>query len=303
MDRLAAMEAFVRVVERGSFSAAAEDLRLSRAMVSKHVQDLEDHLGARLLNRTTRSVGLTELGRVYHERCVQILADIAEAEQAIGDLQVAPRGRLRLNAPMSFGTLHLAAAVADFTAGHPGVSVDMTLNDRVVDLIEEGYDLAIRIGQLPDSSLIARRLAPCHMVVCAAPDYLAAHGRPVRPADLARHNCLGYTYWALRGEWRFVGPEGPVSVRISGTMEANNGEALRAAALRGQGIILQPSFIVGDDLAAGRLEPLLCDHRTVDLAIFGVYPSGRHLSAKVRSFLDFLVARYGERPYWDEWIV
>jgi DNA-binding transcriptional LysR family regulator len=181
MNRLDAIEAFVCVVERGGFTAAAQSLRKSRAMVSKHVQELEDRVGARLLHRTTRRVGLTEIGRVYYERCVQVLADLAEAEAAVGELQAEPRGTLRLNGPMSFGTLHLAAAVADFSALHPNLTVEMALNDRIVDLVEEGYDIAVRIGRLADSTLIARRLAPCRMAVCAAPDYLARRGRTAEP--------------------------------------------------------------------------------------------------------------------------
>lgn len=302
MDRLNAMTLFVRVVERGSFTAAAEDLRLSRAMASKHVRDLEEALGVRLLNRTTRRLSVTEAGRVYFERCAQILSDIAEAEQMVGDMQARPQGRLRLNAPMSFGTLHLAPAVADFTAEFDSVTVDMTLSDRIVDLIEEGFDLAVRIGRLASSSLIARKLAPCRLVVCAAPGYLARHGTPQRPEDLAAHDCLGYTYAALRDEWRFGGADREISVRIAGTMQANNGDALRAAALRGRGIILQPTFIVGHDLCSGALVRLLPDFPVEDLAIYAVYPPGRHLSAKVRSFVDFLAARFGDRPEWDAWL-
>lgn len=302
MDRLTAMEVFVRVVERGSFIAAAEELRLSRAMVSKHVQDLEERLGVRLLNRTTRRIALTEAGRAYFERCAQILADVEEAEDAAGALQSEPRGTLRLNAPMSFGIIHLAPAIADFSAAHPGVAVDVALNDRVVDLIEEGYDLAVRIGRLADSSLIARRLAPCRLVACASPDYLRAHGEPGHPEDLTRHNCLGYSYWVSRDEWRFEGPDGPISVCISGNLRANNGDALRVAALHGQGIVLQPTFLVGDDLVSGRLVPLLRQFQLPELGIFAVYPPGRHLAAKVRSFVTFLAARYGEHPAWDAWM-
>jgi DNA-binding transcriptional LysR family regulator len=301
MDRLAAMAAFVRVVERGGFTAAAEELRLSRAMVSKHVQDLEEHLGARLLNRTTRRVSLTEVGRVYYERCTQILADIAETEGAVGALQARPRGRLRVNAPVSFGALHLASAVADYMAAQPEVTVELTLNDRIVDLVDEGYDLAVRIAQLADSSLIARRLAPSRMVVCASPAYLERRGRPHHPGDLADHDCLDYRYQA-REEWQFEGPEGPTAVRVRGRLEANNGDVLRIAACCGAGIVLQPSFIVGADLAAGRLVPVLPGYRVPELAISAVYPHSRHLSAKVRSFVDFLVPRFGERPAWDAWM-
>jgi DNA-binding transcriptional LysR family regulator len=302
MDRLTAMEAFVRVVERGGFTAAAEDLHLSRAMVSKHVQDLEEHLGARLLNRTTRKVSLTEAGRVYYERSTQLLADLAETEEAVGELQAKPRGRLRLNAPVSFGALHLAAAVADYMAAQPEVTVELTLNDRVVDLVEEGYDLAVRIARLADSSLIARRLAPCRMVVCAAPEYLERHRQPGHPNDLAGHNCLGYSYGQTRDEWRFDGPKGAAAVPVRGTLQANNGDVLRAAALRGAGIVLLPSFIVGADLAAGRLAPVLPGYRVPELGIYAVYPHSRHLSAKVRSFVDFLLPRLGKRPAWDAWM-
>jgi DNA-binding transcriptional LysR family regulator len=302
MDRLNAIEAFVRVVERGGFAAAAASLRKSRAMVSKHVQDLEEHFGARLLNRTTRRVGLTEVGRVYYERCVRVLADLAEAELAVGELQAEPRGILRINAPMSFGTLHLAAAVADFTTLHPKVSVDMALNDRIVDLVEEGYDVAVRIGRLADSTLIARRLALCRMAVCAAPSYLARCGEPRHPADLSGHNCLGYTYMSTWDEWRFEGVGGAQSIRVSGSLNSNNGEALAAAARRGLGIIIQPTFIVGDDLKSGRLMRILADYRPYEPPISAVYPHPRHLSAKVRSFVDFLASRFGDRPHWDAWL-
>ncbi len=302
MDRLAAMQTFLRVVERGGFTAAAEDVRLSRAMVSKHIQDLEEHLGARLLNRTTRRVSLTEVGRVYYERCTQIMAEIAETEDAVGALQARPRGRLRVNAPVSFGVLHLAAAVTLYMAANPEVTVELTLDDRVVDLIEDGYDLAIRIARLADSSLIARRLAPCRMVLCAAPAYLARHPAPRHPDDLAAHNCLGYPYSQTRGEWRFDSPSGSVAVPVRGTFQANNGDALRVAALHGAGIALLPSFIAGADIAAGKLHCLLPGFDIPELAIHAVYPHSRHLSPKVRSFVDFLAPCYGDRPEWDAWM-
>ncbi len=301
MDKLTAMSVFTRVVERGSFTAAAEDLRLSRAMTSKHVQDLEALLGVGLLNRTTRRISLTEEGRHYHALCVQILADIAEAEQSVAERQAEPQGTLRLNTAVSFGTHHIAPAIVDFTARHPKVRVDMTLVDRVVDLVDEGYDLAIRIGTLASSSLIARRLAPCRLVVCAAPDYLARHGRPVHPADLAGHNCLGYTYGALTDAWRFIGPAGETTVPIRGNLQINNGDALRSAALRGHGVVLLPTFIIGADLSVGTLERVLPDYSPPDMGIHAVYPPGRHLPAKVRSFIDFLAQRFGEDPEWDAW--
>jgi DNA-binding transcriptional LysR family regulator len=301
MDRLAAMEIFLRVVEKSSFTAAADDLRLSRAMVSKHIQDLEEHLGARLLNRTTRKVSLTEIGRVYYARCSQILGEIAETENAVGDLHAKPRGQLRINAPVSFGALHLAASIAEYMALCPDVTVELTLNDRMVDVVEEGFDLAIRIGRLADSSLIARRLAPCRMVACAAPAYLAQHGAPQIPDDLAAHNCLGYRYDPGRDEWRFEGAQGPESVRVRGNLQTNNGDALRMAALLGAGVVMLPSFIVGPDLASGLLLRILPSYQIPELAIHALYPHSRLLSAKLRSFVDFLVPKYGDHPPWDRW--
>lgn len=301
MDRLAAMQAFAAVVEQGSFTAAADALRQSRAMVSKHVQDLEAHLGARLLNRTTRRISLTEAGQVYYQRTARLLGELEETEAAVGALQATPRGRLRINAPVTFGVLHLSTAVAEYMAAYPEVSIELTLNDRVIDLVEEGYDLALRIAQLADSNLIARRLAPCRTVLCAAPSYLESHGRPRQPLDLAEHNCLGYLYAQSREAWTFDGADGPVSVRVRGTLEANNGDALRAAALLGLGIVLTPTFIVGAELRDGALIPLLPEYRTPEVGIHAVYPHSRHLSAKVRSFVDFLLPRYGEHPPWDDW--
>lgn len=302
MDRLVAMDVFLRVVDKGGFTAAAEDLRQSRAMVSKHIQDLEEHLGARLLNRTTRKVSLTEVGRVYYEKCSQILEDVTEAENAVGEMQTHPRGLLRINAPVSFGVLHLAASVSDYMTVQPDVAVELTLDDRVVDLVEEGYDLAIRIGRLADSSLISRRLAPCRMLVCASPAYLAQHGTPHHPDDLARHNCLGYRYDPRRDDWQFESADGPAAVHVRGSLQSNNGDALLAAALHGVGIVLLPSFIAGPDVASGRLVALLPGHRVPELVIHALYPHSRHLSAKVRSFVDFLAPRYGDQPAWDCWM-
>jgi DNA-binding transcriptional LysR family regulator len=302
MDRLTAMEAFVRVVERGGFSAAADDMRLSRAMVSRHVQDLEKHLGARLLNRTTRKIGLTEAGQVYYERSTHLLADLAAAEGAVNELHARPRGMLRVNAPVVFGALHLAPAVADYMAAFPEVSVERTLHDRVVDLVEEAYDLAIRIGRLGDSSLIARRLAPCRIVVCAAPEYLARRGTPLVPADLSRHDCVRYMYGEGGEIWHFEQAEQKVAIRVRGQLRTNHGEAMRVAVVRGRAIAALPSFIISAELAAGTLVPLLQDWRVDEMAVHAVYPPGRNPSAKLRSFIDFLVPRFGERPSWDAWM-
>lgn len=299
MDNLTGMAVFARVVDARSFTAAAAALGLSKSAVSKQVARLEDRLGARLLNRTTRRLSLTEVGAAFYERCARILAEVEDAELAVGRLQDAPRGTLRINAPMSFGQLHLAPAVADFLNGHPGLAVDLTLNDRIVDLVEEGYDVAIRISRLADSSLIARRLVPSRRVVCGSPAYFERHGVPRHPADLRRHNCLLYSYLPTAEEWQFIGPDGPAAVRVSGTLRANNGDALEAAMLAGLGVALQPTFIAGRDLQAGRLVAVMPDYVDESASVYAVYPHSRHLSAKVRAFIDFLAARFCPAPPWD----
>lgn len=301
MDKLTGMGVFTRVVDSGSFVSAAEQLGLSRAMASKHVMALEDHLGVRLLNRTTRRLSLTEAGQSFYARCRDVLSQVEEAEREAADLHIEPRGVLRLNTPMVFGNRHVAPAIADYLSAHPDLRIDMTLNDHRVDLIDEGYDLAIRIGQLADSSLIARKLAPCRMVVCATPAYFAAKGVPQKPADLAGHNCPGYAYSSEGNEWRFEGPDGKESVKVSGNFTANNGDTLRAFVLGGGGVDLQPTFIIGADLAAGRLQAVLMDYQATELGVYAVYPQNRYVSAKVRSFIDFLAARFGSTPYWDAW--
>ena len=300
MDRLAAIEAFVRVAETHSFSEAARRLHASQSAVSRAVSGLEAELGARLLHRTTRSLTLTEAGRGYFERAARILADLEEANLAVTQLQAAPRGRLRVNAPMSFGFLHLAPALPDFLALYPELSVDLSMSDRFVDLIEEGVDVAVRIGALEDSSLIARKLAPIRRVVCASPAYLNARGTPLAPDDLKQHDCLCNSNIAVLHEWRFAAADGklwPVDVR--GRLSANNGDALRVAALKGLGLANLPTFIVGADLQAGTLMTVLDDFAVQDLSMSAVYPPGRHLSPKVRAFVDFLADRFGPRPYWD----
>ncbi len=301
MDRLAGMAVFVKVVESSSFAAAARHFRLSPAMVSRHVHALEEQLGAQLLNRTTRRVSPTEVGQAYYQRVRQILADIEEADRLATDLHATPRGLLRMTSSQSFGIRHLAPAIADYLALCPEVQMDVILNDRYLDVIEEGFDLAIRIGHLEDSSLIARRLAPIRMALCAAPDYIARHGAPQTPADLAQHNCLVYTYAASQSEWRFVDGDGKEhSVHIEGRLLANNGDVLRVAALQAQGLALGPTFILGEDMRAGTLVRLLPDYTPPEAGLYAVYPPSRHLSAKVRSFVDFLVTRFdGGQPEWD----
>jgi DNA-binding transcriptional LysR family regulator len=301
MDRLSALEAFVRVAETGSFSEAAHRLKTSKSAVSRLVSGLEADLGVRLIHRTTRSLTLTEAGRGYCERAGRILADLAEADQSVSRMQATPRGRLVVNAPMSFGHLHLGAAIPDFLARHADVTVDLTLTDRFVDLIDEGVDVAVRIGTLADSSLVARRLAPVRRVVCASSTYLAARGTPATPADLAAHDCIGYSYSPQRQEWRFCEPDGREHpVAVTGRLSLNNGDAIRAAALRDAGLALLPTFIVGADLREGRLVSVLESFVPQNMSLNAVYPHARHLSPKVRAFVDFLAERFGPRPYWDE---
>jgi DNA-binding transcriptional LysR family regulator len=301
MDRLQCMKVFARVVEAGSFSRAAERLDMSNAAVTRHLAHLESVLAARLLNRSTRKLSLTAVGTSYYERCVQILADIEEAESGVSEQVEMPRGILRVNAPVSFATRHIAPLLAEYCERYPLVTVDIAISDRIVDIVEEGYDLAIRITQSPAPMLVARRLAPARMVLCAAPSYLKHYGTPRTPKDLEHHACLNYSYLSTGSTWQFTGKRGPVSVRIKGPLVANNGDVLHAALLQGMGITLQPSFIAGEDLKAGRLIPLLPGYQPPLLDIYAVYASRRHLSAKVRTFIDFLVGRFGDPPYWDEW--
>jgi DNA-binding transcriptional LysR family regulator len=300
MDRLAAIEAFVRVAECGSFSKAAERLHASKSVVSRQVGALEAELGARLLHRTTRALTLTEAGRSYFEQAARILADLAEANASVGQLQAAPRGRLRVSAPMSFGFLHLAPAVPDFLDRHRDVEIELAMNDRYVDLVDEGFDMAVRIGKLEDSSLVARKLAPARRAICAAPAYLQARGTPASPDDLKTHECLCYSNVGLAQEWRFVRPDGrPWPVEVRGRLHTNNGDALRAAALRGFGLAVLPSFLAGRDFQSGALVSVLDAFMPQDSAVYAVYPHARHLTPKVRAFVDFLVDRFGPDPYWD----
>lgn len=301
MDTLSNIKAFVQVVEAGSFALAAERLNISRAMVSKHVQQLEDRLGVRLLHRTTRRLSLTEAGTAYYERCGAVLDALDEADVAAAQLALTPKGTLKVNAPVAFGTRHLYPAIAEYLRSYPEVKLDLTLQDEQVDLVKEGVDMALRVGQLGDSSLVARRLAPARLAVCGSPDYFAKYGVPRTPEDLKRHNCLGYAYSEFPETWHFTGRDGEHAIQISGNMRANNGEVLRAAAIDGLGIALQPTFIVGDDLKAGTLQAVLSHYTPEEFSIYAVYPSRRHQSVKLRMFIDFLINRFGPEPYWDEW--
>ncbi len=300
MDRLQSMEAFVKVVEQGSFARAAGVLGMSRAMVSKHVAALENHLGVRLLHRTTRRLNLTEVGRAYFDRSREILAQLAEAEETASALQSAPRGTLRVNCSTGFGVRYLAPALAAFQTQYPELQVDLNLSDRLVDIVEDGFDLVIRIGNLQDSSLIARRLAPSRLVLCASPAYLAARGTPAHPDELPAHNFLSYAYASTRDDVTLIAADGRrVTTHLSGNLMANNGDALLAAALAGQGIIVLPTFFVGTEIADGALKVLMPDWQLPQLTIHAVYPVNRHLAAKVRLFVDFLAERFRGEPPWD----
>ncbi len=301
MPRLEDMEIFVRVMDAGSISGAAERLGIAKSAVSRRIADLEERLGAQLFRRTTRRLNPTEAARQFYARALHLLADADEAEQAVADSQRTLRGRLRVAVPLSFGLLQLAPAIEDFGKRHPQVSFDLDFNDRQVDLVAAGFDVALRIAELSDSTLMARRLAPIRMVTCASPDYLAAHGEPALPADLAQHRCLTYSLAADPESWVFVGSDGRrVKVRVPSVMQANNGDFLVQAAIAGCGITRQPSFIAYEAIRAGRLVPLLCDFRGPDISAYAVYPHTRHLSQRVRSFVDYLVERFAGVPYWDE---
>ena len=299
MDNLSGLVVFAQVVEARSFTGAARRLGVSKASVSKQLSRLEERLGARLLNRTTRRLSLTEVGAAFYERCARIVAEAEEAELAVTRLNETPRGTLRVDIPVDFGVKYLAPLLPAFMLVTPELKVDVSFNDRFVDLVDEGHDLAIRIGQLPDSSLIARKLGESGSVICAAPEYWDRHGRPSRPADLANHNCFAYSYLATGSEWRLRGPEGDVAVRVSGSLAANNGDMLRQAAVAGLGVVATPLFIACDDLRAGRLEPVLRDCEPPRRGIYAVYPHNRHLSAKVRAFVDFLVEALEPAPWAD----
>jgi len=300
VDRLAAYRVFAQVVELGSFSRAAEHLNLSATAASRHVADLETHLQTRLLNRTTRRISLTESGRAFYERCVQLLADLDEAEQEASRAAVVPRGTLKLSAAVNFGVRHLAPAIAEFLAAHREVRFDVSLSDRIVDLVEEGFDLGIRVGGSGSEHIVARKLGETRLVPCAAPAYLAAHGAPQSPDDLERHNCFTYEYVTPKNLWRFRDPAGGErAVRVRGSLHSNNGDLLAEAAARGAGIVFEPAFIVGPDVRGGRLVPLLQDYVPAPVPIYAVYPSRKHLSAKIRLFIDFLVARFADAQDWS----
>lgn len=303
MDRFEDMQTFVRVVEAGSFTGAAERLQRAKSAVSRRVSELEERLGVRLLNRSTRRLKLTDTGREFYTRSARLLADLEEAELAASSAHASLRGTLHVASPMSFGVLHLADAINDFLCLHEGLRLEADLNDRRVNLIEEGFDVAIRIGALADSSLIARRLAPIRHVTCASPSYLERFGTPESPDDLMNHAGLSYSNVPESAYWQYRCPGGEQrTVRIGSRMRVNNGDVLLSAARRGLGIVVSPTFLAYQAIEQGELVPILTEYRPPDDAAYAVYPPGRHLSHRVRAFIDFLAERFGERPYWDRFL-
>ena len=299
MDRFHALTAFVRVVESGSFARAADRLGVSVSAVSRQVADLEAHLGARLLNRTTRRLSLTEGGQAFYERTLQLLADLEEAEAAVGTAGAEPRGTLRMTCGVTFGNRHLVEVVAAFCAAHPAVRFDIELSERIVDLVDEGLDLAIRVGPVGGQSLIARRVGTTRLVCCAAPRYLARREVPQQPEDLLRHACLTYAYAQGRNVWRFTDGQGREhAVTVGGPVHATNAEMLAGFAAQGLGIVLEPDFVVAPLVREGALVPLLPGYAPESIAIHAVYPSRRFLSAKVRRFIDFVTERFAADSPW-----
>ena len=301
MARFEDIQAFMRVVEAGSISAAAERLGIAKSAVSRRLSDLEKHLGVQLLRRTTRRLNLTDTGRSFYDRCQRILADLEEAEAAVSQAHGLLQGRLRVAAPLSFGVRHLGPAIAEFMQRHPQVRFDLDFNDRQADLLAEDIDVAIRITrQLEDSSQIARRLWTSRVLLCASSDYLRSHGTPVTPADLATHQGLLYSNAPDPALWTLRGADGrDYSVRVQEQLRSNNGDFLRQAAVAGAGLLLSPSFIVHESLRRGELVVVLPEYRHEELHAYALYPQTRHLSQRVRAFVDFLVERYAGVPYWD----
>ncbi|WP_165435349.1 LysR family transcriptional regulator [Bradyrhizobium sp. Leo121] len=295
MDKVASLKAFVKVVETGSFSEAGRQLRLSRSAISKYVGDLEEGLGVQLLNRTTRHASPNENGQLYFERALVILSEIDAADQAVTHLQSAPRGLLRINAPMSFGTIKLGPALADFMLKYPDMQLQLVLSDDLVDPVQDGFDVTLRIAELESSSLIARKVTPVPRVVCASPDYLEKHGMPSHPRDLRDHVSLTYGFLLTGNQWKLTGADGEHWIQPAWSLCVNNAEVLRDVAVKGRGVALIPEFIAGEALKKGWLKVILKDFWAPPLTLYAIYPPTRHLSVKVRLFIDFLVERFGRQ--------
>jgi DNA-binding transcriptional LysR family regulator len=288
MDKFLEMKTFAAVVDAGSFVHAADALEMSKPAVSRHVAELEQRLGVRLLHRTTRKLSLTEEGRAFYGRCRTVLADVEVAEAEVTAKSIVINGLIKVNVPVSFGLAHLAPLWPDFMSRYPDVLLDVTLADRVVDLVEEGYDMSVRIARLPSSSLVSKKLASTRLKLCASPGYLRKHGKPKHPSELIGHTVLSYSLLATGDHWAFDGPRGKVSVTVKPAMRTNSGDTCRTAALKNKGVILQPSFMVGDDLLSGALIELMPEYRSTEFGVYAIYPTRQYVSPKVRALIDFL---------------
>ena len=299
MDLVTRMRVFTAVVDVGSFAGAAKNFDLSPSMATRYVAQLEAHLGARLLNRTTRKLSLTETGGDYYQRANQILGLIEDAEGSAAQKSALPRGTLRVTTPSVFGIHHLDRAIVEYLRRHPGVEVDLSTTERIVDLVEEGFDIAVRVARSIAPGLLARRLAAAPMVACASPAYLKKHGTPNSPDDLVGHNCLFYSGSISPNNWPFRRKGEENTAQVSGSLHSNNGDVLLNAAIEGLGVVYEPAFLVGEALRQRRLVPILPDWETVEFSVFAVYANRKFLPPKVRSFIDFLAERFGDRSYWD----
>lgn len=297
MDKYQEMRVFAGVVDAGSFVSAADALGMSKAAVSRYVSDLEQRLGVRLMHRTTRKLSLTQEGEVYLTRCREILASIEDSEAEISTRSDTASGLLKVSVPVSFGIQHLAPMWGEFMDSHPRVSLDVQLADRVTDLVDEGFDLAVRIARLPDSSLVSRKLASTRLVLCASPDYLERCGAPQHPSEIAQHDVIGYSLLAMGDQWQFTGPEGPVGVKVKPRLVTNNGDTCVAACVRGTGIQLQPTFLIARELTSGRLVEVLPQYRSIELGIYAVYPTRKFLLPKVRALVEFLAAKLADADW------
>jgi len=295
------LQAFVHIVDAGTITAAAARLDLAKSAVSRRLSELENGLGVELFHRTTRKLTLTDSGQGFYTRCVRILADLDEAQYAVSQAHHELSGQLRVAAPLSFGVMHLGPAIVEFQNQHPKLSFDIDFNDRQIDLIQEGFDVGIRIADLKDSSLIARKLASVSTVVCASPDYIERHGLPRTPDELSQHPCFTYSNLDNPNHWTFINLQGQVqTIKVTKLMQANNGDFLRQAAVAGLGILRQPTFIAYQSIASGELVPILEDYSLPNINAYAIYPPTRHLSQRVRTFIDFLVERFAGVPYWEE---
>lgn len=301
MDKVMSMRVFSAVAKNDSFSAAAKKLSISKAMASKHVQNLESSLGVRLFNRTTRKLNLTDVGSAYYDKVDAILTDIDETELAISQLNSEPRGTLKIMAPPSFGAFHLSRALSVYLRKYPDVSTVIELSNRIPDLVEDGIDLAFYLGELDDSSFVARKIASTRHVICASPYYLKQNGTPQTPDDLAKHNCMIYAPRTVHNEWDFINNNVKIKVKISGDIQCNNGDALRIAAIQGCGIAQLPTYMVGLDIQSGRLNALLEEYEPDKLPIYAIYNHRKYLSAKIQTFIEFMYELYQPESYWNEW--